>query len=112
MYIRAHLIFTIKIRIKYSRTEDVASASDIQHPLVRECLSLLASNGHGNAKSRDVPAGTEWDQAVHHGWFAHRFKRAGGENPSAHELLRSVRDELNGWPRRLQQDQFACRYGG
>ena len=41
MYIAVHPYFHDKIRIKYSRTEDVASAAEVEHPLVRECLNLV-----------------------------------------------------------------------
>src|SRR5262249_62250622 len=40
MYIAVHPYFHDKIRIKYSRTEDVASAAELEHPLVRESLNL------------------------------------------------------------------------
>ena len=46
MYIAIHPYFHEKIRIKYSRTEDVSNTSEIQHPLVRECLAKI----HENAK--------------------------------------------------------------
>ena len=41
MYIAIHPYFHEKIRIKYSRTEDVSSTAEIQHPLVRECLRMM-----------------------------------------------------------------------
>src|ERR1700746_1213386 len=59
MYIALHPYFHDKIRIKYSRTEDVASVADIQHPLVREYLSLVGiERGMEIASFADVPAGT------------------------------------------------------
>src|SRR5215813_14204036 len=59
MYIAVHPYFHDKIRIKYSRTEDVASASEVEHPLVRECLSLVGiERGMEIASFADVPAGT------------------------------------------------------
>jgi D-glycero-alpha-D-manno-heptose-7-phosphate kinase len=48
MYIVVHPYFHDKIRIKYSRTEDVDRIEDIQHPIVRECLAW-----------RQVPLGME-----------------------------------------------------
>jgi len=59
MYLMIHPYFHNKIRIKYSRTEDVRSTDDIQHPLVRECLRLLEINrGVEIASIADIPAGT------------------------------------------------------
>src|ERR1700757_1559504 len=59
MYIALHPYFHDKIRIKYSRTEDVASVAEIEHPLVRECLSLVGIEpGMEIASFADVPAGT------------------------------------------------------
>src|SRR6266478_3666443 len=59
MYIALHPYFHDKIRIKYSRTEDVSSVSEIEHPLVRECLNLVGiERGMEIASFADVPAGT------------------------------------------------------
>jgi len=59
MYIAIHPYFHDKIRIKYSRTEDVSSVAEIEHPIVRECLSLLGiERGMEIASFADVPAGT------------------------------------------------------
>ncbi|MFQ5788075.1 MAG: GHMP kinase, partial [Thermodesulfobacteriota bacterium] len=41
MYIMIHPYFHNKIRIKYSKTEDVDDIAKIQHPLVRECLKMV-----------------------------------------------------------------------
>ena len=40
MYITLHKRFEEGIRLSYSKTEDVSSIEDIQHPLVREALKL------------------------------------------------------------------------
>ncbi len=59
MYIAIHPYFHEKIRIKYSRTEDVSNTSEIQHPLVRECLQMMNIDcGMEIASFADVPAGT------------------------------------------------------
>ena len=59
MYIAIHPYFHDKIRIKYSRTEDVSKVSDIEHPLVRECLRVVGlGSGMEIASFADVPAGT------------------------------------------------------
>jgi D-glycero-alpha-D-manno-heptose-7-phosphate kinase len=59
MYIAIHPYFQDKIRIKYSRTEDVSSAAEVEHPLVRECLRMVGiEKGMEIASFADVPAGT------------------------------------------------------
>jgi len=59
MYIMIHPYFHDKIRVKYSRTEDVDEIDEIQHPLVRECLKVVGiEKGLEIASIADVPAGT------------------------------------------------------
>src|ERR1700746_2779328 len=88
MYIALHPYFHDKIRIKYSRTEDVASVGDIQHPLVRECLSLVGiERGMEIASFADVPAGTGMgsSSALTKG-LLHALWAKSGRNPNAQEL--------------------------
>lgn len=59
MYIAIHPYFHDKIRVKYSRTEDVENIDDIQHPIVRACLKKVqVGRGIEIASFADVPAGT------------------------------------------------------
>lgn len=59
MYIAIHPYFQDKIRIKYSRVEDVDNVEDIQHPIVRECLKRVGiEKGIEIASFADVAAGT------------------------------------------------------
>jgi D-glycero-alpha-D-manno-heptose-7-phosphate kinase len=59
MYIMIHPYFHDKIRIKYSKTEDVDDIAKIQHPLVKECLKMVGiEKGIEIASIADVPAGT------------------------------------------------------
>ncbi len=59
MYIMIHPYFHNKIRIKYSKLEDVANIEEIKHPIVRECLKhLRLEKGVEIASIADVPAGT------------------------------------------------------
>lgn len=59
MYIVIHPYFHDKIRIKYSKTEDVDSVDAIQHPIVRECLRRVKiERGIEITSFADVPAGT------------------------------------------------------
>lgn len=59
MYIVIHPYFHNKIRLKYSKTEDVENIDEIQHPIVRECLrKVKLEKGVEIASFADVPAGT------------------------------------------------------
>jgi D-glycero-alpha-D-manno-heptose-7-phosphate kinase len=59
MYIMIHPYFYNKIRIKYSKTEDVVFVEQVKHPLVRECLKLMnVEKGIEIASIADIPAGT------------------------------------------------------
>jgi D-glycero-alpha-D-manno-heptose-7-phosphate kinase len=59
MYIVIHPYFHDKIRLKYSKTEDVENVDEIQHPIVRECLrKVKLETGVEIASFADVPAGT------------------------------------------------------
>lgn len=59
MYIAIHPYFHDKIRIKYSKTEDVGNVEEVQHPIVRECLKKVRiERGVEIASFADVPAGT------------------------------------------------------
>lgn len=59
MYIIIHPYFHNKIRLKYSRTEDVDHVDEIEHPIIRECLrKVQIEEGIEIASFADVPAGT------------------------------------------------------
>jgi D-glycero-alpha-D-manno-heptose-7-phosphate kinase len=59
MYIVIHPYFHDKIRLKYSKTEDVENIDEVEHPIVRECLKKVnIEKGIEIASFADVPAGT------------------------------------------------------
>jgi len=60
VYITLHEAFTDEIIVKYSRLERVPTASEIQHPIVREALLLVEPDPrHIEITSMaDIPAGT------------------------------------------------------
>ncbi len=59
VYMLTHTVFQRRYRMKYSETEEVDDARDIQHPILRE---VLVRHWDGNpleiASIADVPAGT------------------------------------------------------
>ena len=60
VYITLHETFQRELIVKYSQLERVATAGDVQHPIVREAL-LLLNLDHPNLEitsMADIPAGT------------------------------------------------------
>lgn len=116
MYIIIHPYFHDKIRIKYSKTEDVNEIEEIQHPLVRECLKLVGiKKGIEIASIADVPAGTglgsssSFTVGLLHALYTYKGK------PTSKEKLAQdackIEIELLGEPIG-KQDQYAASYGG
>src|SRR5712691_6829307 len=57
VYVTVSRKFDNAVRVSYSRTEEVAHASEVEHPLVRECLALLGIEGGIEITSvADIPA--------------------------------------------------------
>ena len=116
MYIAVHPYFHDKIRIKYSRTEDVASATEVEHPLVRECLSLVGiERGMEIASFADVPAGTGMgSSSAFTVGLLHALWAKSGRNPSAQELAAAACEiEIERAKEPIgKQDQYAAAYGG
>ncbi len=116
MYIAIHPYFHDKIRIKYSRTEDVSDISEIDHPLVRECLRLLNIGcGMEIASFADVPAGTGMGSSsaftvgLLHALHALAGRNVGPERlaeAACHVELERVAEPIG------KQDQYASAYGG
>ena len=116
MYIAIHPYFHEKIRIKYSRTEDVSNTSEIQHPLVRECLRLMNIEcGMEIASFADVPAGTGMgSSSAFTVALLHALHALAGRGPAAQELAASschIEIDRVGEPIG-KQDQYATAFGG
>jgi D-glycero-alpha-D-manno-heptose-7-phosphate kinase len=60
VYVTVHQTFVPELIVKYSRLERVTSAVDLQHPIIREALQLLAIEGNylELTSMADIPAGT------------------------------------------------------
>ncbi len=116
MYIVIHPYFHDKIRIKYSKTEDVCSIEEIRHPIVRECLKKVdVENGIEIASFSDVPAGTglgsssAFTVGLLHALYAHR-----NISVSKHRLADEacqIEIDILGEPIG-KQDQYASAFGG
>ena len=57
IYVTVNKRFDDSFRVSYSRTEEVATAAEVQHPLARECLTLVGFTGGVEVTSiADIPA--------------------------------------------------------
>src|SRR5215470_5401780 len=116
MYIAIHPYFHEKIRIKYSRTEDVSRVAEISHPIVRECLNLVGiERGMEIASFADVPAGTGMgSSSAFTVGLLHALYARSGKKPSAEELATAACEiEIDRAKEPIgKQDQFAAAYGG
>ena len=111
-----HPYFHDKIRIKYSRTEDVNEIDEIQHPLVRECLKVVGiQKGIEITSIADVPAGTglgsssSFTVCLLHALYVYKGKFVTKEKlaKDACRIEIEVLNEPIG-----KQDQYAASYGG
>lgn len=116
MYIAIHPYFHDKIRIKYSKTEDVKNIDDIQHPLVRECLrKVKIERGLEIASFADVAAGTglgsssAFTVGLLHALYAYKGIRV-SKAKLAEEACEIEIDTL-GEPIG-KQDQYSAAFGG
>jgi len=115
MYIVIHPYFHDKIRIKYSKTEDVESMIPFRHPIVRECLRRVQiERGIEIASFADVPAGTglgsssSFTIGLLNALYAHKGIVVSNEKlaQEACEIEIDILGEPIG-----KQDQYAVAYG-
>lgn len=116
MYVMIHPYFHDKIRVKYSKTEDVDDIDKIQHPLVRECLRVVGiEKGIEIASIADVPAGTGVGSSS---TFAicllHALHAYNGNYVTKEQLAKEAcRIEIDILKEPIgKQDQYAASYGG
>ncbi|MDE2489897.1 MAG: GHMP kinase [Elusimicrobia bacterium] len=116
MYVTVNRYFDESILLKYSRTELVKRASDVRHPILRECLKLVGLNkGVEITSMSDVIGGTglgsssSFTVGVLHA--LHAFK---GEYRTAEDLAREACEiEIKRLREPIgKQDQYIAAYGG
>lgn len=115
MYVVIHPYFHDKIRVKYSKTEDVETIDEVQHPIVRECLKKVQiERGIEIASFADVPAGTGLGSSsafavgLLNALYAYKGKMVSKERLAreACEIEIDILNEPIG-----KQDQYATAYG-
>ena len=117
MYICVNRKFDGNIRVSYTRTEEVASAADIQHPLVREALDIVGIRGGIEiASMADIPSqgsglgsSSTYTVGLLNALFAYL-----GQYASNEQLARLACEIEIGRCREPigKQDQYAAAFGG
>jgi D-glycero-alpha-D-manno-heptose-7-phosphate kinase len=117
MYISSHNFFEKdKIRIKYSRTETVNNAADLQHPILREVLMQFKVKGGLEVSSiADIPSGTGMGSSsaftvgLLHNLYArhHQFTSKKKLAEEACDIeINKIKEPIG------KQDQYAAAFGG
>jgi len=117
MYISSHRFFEPdKIRAKYSKTETVNHASELEHPIIRTLLEKFGISGGLEISSiADVPAGTgmgsssSFTVSLLHNLYTHAGQAVTKEQLAAEAC--DIEINLLGEPIG-KQDQYAAAYGG
>jgi len=117
MYIVANAKFDGRIRINYSRTEEVDCVEDIEHPLVRESLKYVGiERGIDIASLADIPSqgsglGSSSSYTVGLINLLYAYQ---GKNITPHALAKAACEiEINRCLEPIgKQDQYAAAYGG
>lgn len=117
MYICVNRKFDGNIRVSYTRTEEVASVADIQHPLVREALDIVGIRGGIEiASMADIPSqgsglgsSSTYTVGLLNALFAYLGRYASNEQLArlACEIeIDRCREPIG------KQDQYAAAFGG
>jgi D-glycero-alpha-D-manno-heptose-7-phosphate kinase len=117
VYITLHENFTADLIVKYSKLERVATAAELEHPIIREAFALVGLSGQALelTSMADIPAGTGLGSS---GSFTtallkalHAYKK---DLLHPAELAEQACDiELNRLHEPIgKQDQYIAAYGG
>ena len=109
--------FSTGINLKYSQLESVSTVSQVQHPIIRECLKLMNLNSPQIEISTiaDIPSGTglgssgSFTTGLLKGLFAH-YKKSIQADKLAELACRIEIDLLN--EPVGKQDQYIAAFGG
>jgi D-glycero-alpha-D-manno-heptose-7-phosphate kinase len=117
MYICVNKKFDGRIRISYTRTEDVEHREQVEHPLVREALNLVGIDGGIEiASMADIPSkgsglgsSSTYTVGLLNALYAYRHQFASKDNLAREACVIEI--DRCGEPIG-KQDQYAAAYGG
>ena len=117
VYVTVSRKFDDAVRVSYSRTEEVATAAQVEHPIVREALGLLGIEGGIEITSvADIPAkGTGLgSSSTFTVGLLNALHGYAGRHASAERLAEESCDiEINRCGEPIgKQDQYAAAFGG
>jgi D-glycero-alpha-D-manno-heptose-7-phosphate kinase len=117
VYVTVSRKFDAAVRVSYSRTEEVARAADVEHPLVREALGLLGIDGGIEITSvADIPArgtGLGSSSAFTVGLLNALHAYQGRHAAAARLAEESCHIEIERCGEPIgKQDQYAAAFGG
>jgi D-glycero-alpha-D-manno-heptose-7-phosphate kinase len=117
VYVTVSRKFDDAVRVSYSRTEEVADAAKVEHPIVREALGLLGIKGGVEITSvADIPAkGTGLgSSSTFSVGLLNALHAYAGRHASAEQLGEQACDiEINRCGEPIgKQDQYAAAFGG
>jgi D-glycero-alpha-D-manno-heptose-7-phosphate kinase len=117
IYITVNKRFDDSFRISYSRTEEVATAAEVQHPLARECLKLVGCTGGVEITSiADIPAkgtGLGSSSSFVVGMLRALYAYTGRFVSSATVAREACEIEIDRCGEPIgKQDQYAAAFGG
>jgi D-glycero-alpha-D-manno-heptose-7-phosphate kinase len=117
VYVTVSRKFDEAVRVSYARTEEVARAADVEHPLVRESLALLGIEGGVEITSiADIPArgtGLGSSSAFTVGLLNALHAHQGRHAPAARLAEESCVIEIERCGEPIgKQDQYAAAFGG
>jgi D-glycero-alpha-D-manno-heptose-7-phosphate kinase len=117
VYLTVHETFVPELIVKYSKLERVATSAEVEHPIIREALRLLAIDGKylELTSMADIPAGTGLGSS---GAFAtallkalHTHKKGLMHPRELAEQACHIEIDLLGEPIG-KQDQYIAAFGG
>ena len=117
MYICVNKKFDGRIRVSYTRTEDVEQRQQVEHPLVREALNLVGIDGGIEiASMADIPSkgsglgsSSTYTVGLLNALYAYRYQFA----PKEKLARQACEIEIDRCGEPIgKQDQYAAAYGG
>lgn len=115
VYITVNRRFDDTIRISYAKTEIVAAIEQIQHEIVRECLSLTGiTKGIEITSIADIPAGTGLGSSSSFtvGLLNALYAFQGEQKPSEYLADKACEIEIDRLGKPIgKQDQYAAAFG-